>query len=102
MTAPLVPSDPIWQPPARPGPPRTAEITPQMAVVLSLLCLGLNNREIARRLFVTVDTVKTHMRRLYAAIGARDRVDAVGLALSGQVQFRIVTFRHSRTETGGH
>jgi DNA-binding NarL/FixJ family response regulator len=94
--------EPLWQPPARPGPPRTAEITPQMAAVLSLLCLGLNNREIARRLFVTVDTVKTHMRRLFAALGARDRVDVVGLALSGQVQLRIVTLRHSPTEPGGH
>jgi DNA-binding NarL/FixJ family response regulator len=49
--------------------------------VLSLLVDGLANREIAERLFVGQETVKTHLHSLYRKLDVRDRAGAVGLAL---------------------
>jgi DNA-binding CsgD family transcriptional regulator len=45
--------------------------------VLSLLQDGLTNREIAKVLFVSEDTVKTHLKRLFERLEAFDRVTAV-------------------------
>jgi DNA-binding CsgD family transcriptional regulator len=45
--------------------------------VLALLADGLSNREIAERLFVSPNTVKTHIASLYAKLGAARRTDAV-------------------------
>ena len=49
--------------------------------VLSLLVDGLANKEIAERLFVGQETVKTHLSSLYRKLEVRDRAGAVGLAL---------------------
>ncbi len=49
--------------------------------VLALLVDGLANREIAERLFVGQETVKTHLHSLYRKLAVRDRAGAVGLAL---------------------
>jgi DNA-binding NarL/FixJ family response regulator len=49
--------------------------------VLSLLVEGLANREIAKRLFVGQETVKTHLHSLYRKLDVRDRAGAVGMAL---------------------
>ena len=48
--------------------------------MLRLIAAGLSNREIAKQLFVTEATVKSHINRLFAKTGVRDRAQAVRYA----------------------
>ena len=52
-------------------------ITPRELEILELIAEGLSNREIAERLFVSENTVKTHSGRLYDKLSARRRTQAV-------------------------
>lgn len=54
-------------------------ITPRELEILSLIAEGLSNREIASRLFVSENTVKTHCSRAFDKLGARRRTQAVQL-----------------------
>ena len=54
-------------------------ITPRELEILSLIAQGLSNREIADRLFVSENTVKTHCSRAFDKLGARRRTQAVQL-----------------------
>jgi DNA-binding NarL/FixJ family response regulator len=56
------------------------ELTPREAEVLRLIAGGQSNREIARALFVSEATVKTHVNRIFAKTGSRDRVQAMRYA----------------------
>lgn len=58
-----------------------AHLTDREKQVVTLLCLGLGRREIARSLQVAPDTVKAHLRHAYAALGASSAAHAVFLAL---------------------
>jgi DNA-binding NarL/FixJ family response regulator len=64
--------------PSLPAPPDG--LTQREAEILALIAQGLTNPEIAARLFLSNHTVKTHISRIFAKTGSRDRVAAIGYA----------------------
>jgi DNA-binding NarL/FixJ family response regulator len=67
---------------AGPGEPDAGpnELTPREADVLRLIAEGQSNREIARTLFVSEATVKSHVNHIFAKTGSRDRAQATRYA----------------------
>jgi DNA-binding NarL/FixJ family response regulator len=62
-------------------------LTPREVEVLTLIGEGLSNQEIGTQLFLSQATVKTHINRIFAKTGVRDRAQAVRYAISnGLVQ----------------
>ena len=57
-------------------------LTPRELEILQLMADGLSNREIAERVFVSENTVKTHSSRVFDKLGARRRTQAVQLGKS--------------------
>jgi len=60
-------------------------ITPRELEILGLIASGLSNREIADRLYVSENTVKTHSRRLFDKLGAKRRTQAVKIGKSSRL-----------------
>ncbi len=61
-------------------------ITPRELEILELIAQGLSNKEIAARVFVSENTVKTHSSRVFEKLGARRRTQAVQLGK----EFRLI------------
>ncbi len=62
----------------KPPPSRdaTAELTPRERELLELLVRGYRYREIAEQLFISLDTVRTHIRHIYEKLQVRSRAEA--------------------------
>jgi DNA-binding NarL/FixJ family response regulator len=59
---------------------RLSGLTPRELEVLAGIGRGLSNQELAEDLFIADNTVKTHVKRVFTKIGARDRAQAVVIA----------------------
>jgi two-component system, NarL family, response regulator LiaR len=63
--------------PVHTWPGQSLGLSQREAEMLSFITRGLTNDEIARRAFLSVNTVKTYIRTAYAKIGVRNRAEAV-------------------------
>ena len=64
-------------------PGRSVGLTERESEILSLLSTGMTNRELGTSLYVSENTIKTHLRSLYAKLGVRNRAQAASLAGRG-------------------
>ncbi|MFF0271704.1 MULTISPECIES: response regulator [unclassified Streptomyces] len=78
-----LPASPTADP--QPEDPRLASLTEREREILTVIGRGWTNTEIAGRLHLAESTVKTHVGRILAKTGARDRVQAVILAYDTQL-----------------
>lgn len=67
-------------PPAQ-APRRVEQLTARESEILVLMADGLFNREISRRLWLTEETVKTHVHHVLTKLGARSRAHAVAIGM---------------------
>jgi len=61
--------------------PRTPSLTSREVGVLELVAKGLSNKEIGATLFVSEDTIKTHLKHVFTKLGVGDRTEAALLAI---------------------
>ena len=70
--------------PAAPAPPPDG-LTQREVEILALIARGMTNPEIAAALFLSNHTIKTHISRIFAKTGSRDRAAAIGYAHRHQI-----------------
>ena len=75
-----VPAGQPSTPPSKKSPPYPALLTQREVENLGLIARGLTNPEIAGRLCLSNHTIKTHINRIFAKTGSRDRAAAIGYA----------------------
>jgi DNA-binding NarL/FixJ family response regulator len=75
--------EPSATPAAKPFTPEVP-LTRREQDVLDELLQGQSNRQIGRNLFISEDTVKSHVKAILRKLGARDRAHAVSLVLSSR------------------
>jgi LuxR family maltose regulon positive regulatory protein len=75
-------SPPTPLPPRSPAQSLIEPLSPRELEVLQLIAQGLSNREISERLFLALDTVKGHNRRIYGKLQVQRRTEAVAKARS--------------------
>jgi len=68
------------RPQASAAPPPPDGLTQREAEILALIARGMTNPEIAAQLFLSNHTIKTHISRIFAKTGSRDRAAAIGYA----------------------
>lgn len=78
-----------WYPPIFTGEPRQVSLSPRMADVLVGVMKGLTAKQIGKALFLTEDTIKTHAKRLYQQLDARNQAHAVALFTTGEVEVYV-------------
>ena len=93
LVAAVISQPPPAHPPG-PGQEPPGGLTTREAEVLTLLASGLTNAEIAQRLYLSHATVKTHINRIFAKTGARDRAQAVRYAYQHGLSHARPVARH--------
>jgi DNA-binding NarL/FixJ family response regulator len=80
-------------------PAAEAGISERQRLVLQHVAMGYRNRAIARRLRVSENTIKWHLKQAFRRLGACNRVDAIRLAqLRGLVQAGCVAHPHDQEQ----
>jgi DNA-binding NarL/FixJ family response regulator len=80
MPAPSAQSTDIKRPTADTVPNAAFRLTNREIQVLRLLWKGGSNKAIARDLFLSENTIETHLRRIYEKLGTRNRTQAAAIA----------------------
>ncbi|CAG0934780.1 Response regulator protein VraR [Thermoflexales bacterium] len=62
-------------------PPTNTELSERELEILKLLATGLSNKEIASQLFLSINTVKVHLRNIFAKLGVQSRTEATLIAI---------------------
>lgn len=71
----------LWPPPPDEWESLVASLSPREHEVLALMVTGLDRREIAARLTISLDTVRTHIKNILAKLGVHSALEAVSIGL---------------------
>jgi DNA-binding CsgD family transcriptional regulator len=91
------------------GPPLVESLTPRELEVARLLALGLTNEELSKAMYVSLNTVKTHLKRLYDKLGVQTRTEAVARCIElgifenapeGDAARYVAARQHDRVQGG--